>query len=273
MFQASISYFSTPAQDINTQDDNLLIYFGTSLFSYVITNEENKIIAFEKYNINTSDRELLHSFFEAKQWLNNSYKNIKIAFGTKEVTLVPDEFFNTHEIEHQLTILYGDVGNYISFNEPILNHKAKAVYRIEKETAKAVLSKYAYSERAHFESLVISQALKEEADQFILSIHILEDVYTLALVNQQKLVFGKTYHFETNEHLVFCLLSICKMNAIDPAEMQIRLSGWVSMESALYKELYKYFTEISFEKLAMLSIESSEYEAHYFKPFELIQSL
>jgi Protein of unknown function (DUF3822) len=273
MFQASISYFSVPAQDINTQKADLLIYFGDMLFSYVVLNEGNEIIAFEKYSFDTNHKETLQNFFEAKEWLNDKYKNVKLAYGTKQVTLVPQEFFNSKEIDSKLNIMYGDVGSYISFSEAILNHKAKTIYRVTKDAATQLASKYPNAFKTHFESYAINYIQKKAIDTPTLSIYILEDGYTITLISQQKLFLGKTYHFDSNEHLVYCLLSICKMYNVPVDEVQLLLSGWVSKESALYKEIYKYFVNIGFESLDSLSIANQEYELHYFKPFELIQSL
>ncbi len=273
MFQASISYFLLPVRDINTQESDLLIYFGDTLFSYVVLNESNEIIAFEKYTLDTNHKETLQDFFKAKEWLHDNYKNVKLAYGTKQVTLVPREFFDSKEIDSQLNVMYGDVGSYTSFSEAILSHKAKAIYRVSKDAAAQLATQYPNAFKSHFESFAINYIQKKAIDSPTLSIYILEEGYTVTLVSQHKLLFGKTYQFDSNEHLVYTLLSICKMYDVPVSEVQLVLSGWVSKESALYKEIYKYFGNIDFESLQVLSIANQEYELHYFKPFELIQSL
>lgn len=70
------------------------------------------------------------------------------------------------------------------------------------------------------------------------------------------------YPYQTPLDVTYYLLNIGYQLGMDQQQTQLTLSGLIDQDSNLYKEIYQYFTRVSFDQVDGL-IES-EYPAHYF---------
>jgi Protein of unknown function (DUF3822) len=268
MYQASITYF---LKEINTEDYqhyNLLMYVGVKVLSYVIINNENEILVFEKYTLNLTDKDLMIQFFEEKKWLLSKYATIKIAFGTNQTSTVPSKFYDTNKIADNLDTQYGDILKYKSFANENKLQQLHTLYRIENDVYDTFQMHFPNTKKTHFQSIALQN--KYEDNTTSIQLYFLEDTYLLHIVTNNKLVFAKTYSMQSNEELIYNLLAACKLNQIELNDTTVTISGWLSKESALFKELYKFISNLKMEDKTVLHLNNETLERHFFYPFQLI---
>jgi len=84
---------------------------------------------------------------------------------------------------------------------------------------------------------------------------------------KQKLHLFRFFPYETSEDVLYILVRICRVFDIPREAVCLRLSGLIDKDSAIYRELYHYFLDLSFDSgdpLVKLSGDFNGYPAHYF---------
>jgi len=91
------------------------------------------------------------------------------------------------------------------------------------------------------------------------------DQLSIALIKDGELLLIANQDYETSADLLWHFLNICDRFSITPQDIQLKLSGFIEKDSALYKELYQYFLHIDFDD-AEWGV-AGDYPAHYFRSF------
>jgi len=69
----------------------------------------------------------------------------------------------------------------------------------------------------------------------------------IALLKKGMLQIVQTFKYTTATDVVFHMLNICEQ--FKAKEINIKISGMIEKDSALFKEIYKYFLHIDFDNL------------------------
>ena len=85
----------------------------------------------------------------------------------------------------------------------------------------------------------------------------------MALKNGQ-LQLAQIYPFTAPLDVVYYLLMISAQYDLPQAETKLILSGLLDEASALYKELYQYYTQVEFAYHPDFSLPPTDYHQHYF---------
>jgi hypothetical protein len=272
MFQATISYFAVPAQELTLAENDLTIYTGGSVFCYVVTDQENNILAFEKYNLDLQNETIFSEFLQAKKWLTGEFNNTRIAVGSTHTTTIPDPFFDPEKLDDYLNLQYGDWPVYKCFSDFNQSGSLHTVYRLRKETVRNLFYNFPAAAVHHYQSLLLRFCEEGATQGNRLFLHFLEDVLAIVLLKDGKLQCAKTLTLRTNEECVYRILSVCKNTGIPITETAVILSGWITKDSGLYNDLYKYIPDLQFTgKPENLKMKNMEFDPHYFTIFEVIQ--
>lgn len=88
-----------------------------------------------------------------------------------------------------------------------------------------------------------------------------KDILVMALQNG-KLLFSRGFSYSSPEDILYALLSVCQQHGLQQETVSLEISGLIDRDSAVFKELYQYFIEISFRDCDW---QSGEYPSHYFR--------
>jgi hypothetical protein len=91
------------------------------------------------------------------------------------------------------------------------------------------------------------------------------DQLSVVLIKDSKLLLVANYDYETSADLLWHFLNICDHFSLSPKKVQLKLSGFIEKDSALYKELYQYFLHLEFDNADWGAC--GDYPAHYFSSF------
>jgi hypothetical protein len=95
--------------------------------------------------------------------------------------------------------------------------------------------------------------------------------FSVLVTRQQQLLIAGYYDYTLPADVVYYLLSICHQYGLSREKMPVIVSGLVDLQSAMYKELYLYFVQLSLRRPAW-DLAGSDYPAHYFTNFnDLLQ--
>ncbi len=97
-----------------------------------------------------------------------------------------------------------------------------------------------------------------------LVVHFTNKEIRVTAIKQEQLKLAQIYAYTTPLDVVYYLLLICQEHDLSQTETPLLLSGLMSEDSAMYKELYQYFSNIQFWKPASKTALQSEYPHHFF---------
>lgn len=79
-----------------------------------------------------------------------------------------------------------------------------------------------------------------------------------------KLQLAQTYAYAAPLDVVYYLLAMCNQYGLSQSATVIELAGLVDENSAMYKELYQYFSNMVFAQANQFSFAESEFPQHFF---------
>mgnify|MGYP001544273745 FL=1 len=162
-----------------------------------------------------------------------------------------------------MNMMYGD----LHVNETILTDLADVqsvynCYRIPSALYEVVQNQYPNAVSTHQYSLLLKKTIEGKNK---LSVIFYAKKLIVMLVKNGQLQLIQSFNYHTPEDVSYTLLNICRQFQISSIKLEI--SGLLEENSALYKEIYKFFTEIEFTELPgdiNYSEEIKQYPSHYF---------
>ncbi|MCU7551468.1 DUF3822 family protein [Chitinophagaceae bacterium LB-8] len=97
-----------------------------------------------------------------------------------------------------------------------------------------------------------------------IGVHFLNKQFRVMVKKENNLLLMQVYTFSAPMDVVYYLLKICKEFELSQDQTYITLSGFIEADSALYKEIYQYFTNVAFAKHSGVDMPGHDYPHHYF---------
>ncbi len=222
---------------------NLLLKITTDSFSYAIIDQDNKSLkaVFDEQACSNVTQTLKNKI-KSDPYLNYPYKAVKIAVSTDKCVTVPNELFNSK-----------DLNAYINF----FNAAPSKTLHVKNNTDFDLTSIFCLHQ--HLEDELDSHfktASKHEQTETVLNLAaqvengLLFDFtafsFTAIQVASSKLVFKNTFEIENAEEFNYFLLLLIKQLGIDVKETAIYISGIINEHDQNYRILQKYFDNIQF---------------------------
>ena len=241
----------------------LLLKFGTNHGCFAICNKSgDELYRLAYCKTEEWDSNNLSEFATAFPELNNTFYSVQVSYDFPESTLAPLKDYRQEEYGSLLKALYGINGTSAIVTETIPEWQLYNVYAVPVELRQWINRYFPTASYRHQSSLATRQINRENSNVNLL-VDFRTDDFTVTSVRQDKLLLSQYYPYSTPGDVVYYLLKICQQFSLSQQEVQLRLSGLIDKQSALYKELYQYFIKIDFRD-ASWNIPDSEYPNHFF---------
>jgi hypothetical protein len=244
---------------------NLLLIAGENNLCYALQNNVTKeITGFAFYSFAGKDISVV-DFIEAEELFSGNYFNSVVAFQTAEAMLVPASHFNAIDTTVQMNAAFGRDESASTLMDWLAGQQAYLVYRVPETLHAAVKKKINPGKIMHINEAFISPAPGTEADHMQADFR--SEDFSVTVVKDGQLQLVQCYAYSTPEDVLYFLLKICNSFGFSQQTVPIRLAGLIEKDSALYRELFKYFIHIELEELPgsiLLAEELREYPLHYF---------
>ncbi len=240
-------------------------------FSYLIKDcETNTFIALAVYHFSTiipgNHISLLQKIFEGQELLSEDFKKVDIIYSFPESVLLPFSLYNSRNNAEVLNMIHGDFSeNDVILTDVLLENKVYNCYRMPAEISREVSNKFPSGIALHQYSFLMKNL---SAGSNKLSVIFYPQKIVLTVEKDGKLLLINSFHYKTAEDVSYTLLNVCRQFEIE--NMPLEVSGLIEKDSALYKEIYKYFDPVSFTSLPEginFSEEMNKYPAHFFSHF------
>ena len=255
--------------DIDAQKCILVLEISDEGFSYAIKDDdENTYVAvavfhFDKGPGADDHSMILQNELERESLLSGNFKKVCIMYSVPESVLIPFSFYNSRENTNVVNLIHGD----LQCNDPVLTDVITETgtyntYRVSSRVLDVIRSTFPDAVNRHQYSVLLNQVPVEGN---ILLIIFYSKKVVIMLHKNGSTQFINTFPYETADDVLYILLNTCKQ--FDVENIPVEISGMIEKTSALSKEIFKYFTSVSFAGLPSginYSEEITSHPSHYF---------
>jgi hypothetical protein len=255
----------------------LLCELNNEGFSYCIKDEvKNIFLGLAIYHYDKSKHPVgfpidLQIIFHQKKILSLNFKKIKIVYSLPQSVLIPFHMYNRENNRNLMNLMQGDLcQSETLLSDVITTQSMYNCYRISTSIYEALQNQFPQAESLHQYSLLLKEPVTSENKLCII-------FYTrkiiVSLIKDEKYQLVNSYSYRSPEDVGYILLNLCHQFGIQ--NIRLEVSGLFEENSPLYKELYKFFTDINFKifsEKTSVSEEIAKYPSHYFSYLFAIDS-
>jgi hypothetical protein len=261
----------------DAENCTLLCELNDEGFSYCIKDEaKNTFLGLAIYHYDKGKHPVgfpidLQIIFHQKKILSQHFKKVKIIYSLPQSVLVPFHLYNRENSSNLMNLMQGDLcQNEMLLSDVITTQSMYNCYRILTSTYEAMQNQFPQAESMHQYSHLLKKPATSEKKLCII-------FYTrkiiVSLIKDEKYQLVNSYNYRSPEDVGYILLNLCRQ--FDIQDIRLEVSGLFEENSTLYKELYKFFTDINFKILSektVVSEEIAKYPSHYFSYLFAIDS-
>ena len=249
----------------NPANSVLLLIAGKKHCSFAVMNYLSKELMEFGYYTSNDEEEDYKKFFEETEVLNTRYYQAAIAYDTDETIQIPSSIYKYEDGQLHLDAVYGKAVHTTVVSENVPGWNLQNVYRLPASLQSAASWKFLSGKFWGFYSVLLKDRSSKNKETMIVDFK--TDDFSVLIIKENKLVLAKTYSYSSPDDVLYYLLKACQQLGLSQQTVLLSLSGLIEKDSAVYRELYKYFINVEFEQLSggvKLSSELTDHPEHYY---------
>jgi hypothetical protein len=233
----------------------------------ILSNQTVLALTVYNFTATTSDEQAadqIQQIIAEQPFLQQTYESVHIIYSYSTSILVPQEFFHSADHQAMLELVYGPSNNRIIRFDDMQAHSIHTIYGIPSAIDEVVTRFFGNALQKHFFSFFPDFVTGNDN-----CMHCIFSAGELKVLVKKagKLQAIQIFSFKTPEDASYYLLNLCQSFELNINNTELRLSGMITENAALYTELNKYFLQIRFEALPgafQYPQEMNDYPSHYF---------
>ncbi len=267
------SFHIKSGSEQNAANSILLLIAGERHCSFAVMNYIAKELVEFGYYTAEEDEPDYAKFFENNPVMNNRYYQTAVAYDANECVQIPSAVYKYEDGQIHLDTVYGREvnANIISENVPAFN--LYNVYRMPANLQSTISKKFASGKFWHFYTVVLKNMFSKQSQTMFIDFK--QDDISVIVLNENKLLLAQTFSYTSPEDVLYYLLKCCQQLDLSQKQVKVYLSGLIEKDSAIFRELYKYFIDLEFESLRSdikLAEELRVHPEHYFSSISKLAS-
>ncbi len=255
----------------------LCIEVGQFHVALTISNLSGDLVShFDLYTAKQKiDAAFLQSVLTSEKLEGVQFSEVIFVHNQKEMVLVPSSLYKQELDAVLMDTIHGDLMAYSIAVDDVHQWELHNVFGLSTEMLELVLHQYPQARQVQYMSACLKgifRTLTEDVNQWI-KLYVLPSCINLVVLKGEQLQIAKSFYYETPEDIIYHLLNVVDKYDLDVSEVTVEVSGLLDLSSATWKELGKYFLNISMEKCPSFSGENAtntDLPSHYFTPFLLV---
>lgn len=261
-------------QDSDLQQSTLLIEIGERQVSFVWFKKNNRqLLKLQQFHFQGSAGwppiDWLQDVLAIDPAYLDSIKEAIVVYNLPECQLIPGSSFNFEFNKPLIETLCGNAPKGLVLSEKIQGKDIYSIYRVPRELHGLIQKSFVSGKYWHFYSLLLQIGPNTTPGTPCIQAVFFQDLFVAAFYDSEGLKLLQTYSYQQPEDVSWILLHACQQFNIDSGSVVLELGGLIENNSALYKELEKYFGNIVWNEVSTSDWANEELEAqplHYFSP-------
>ena len=255
----------------------LCIEVGQFHVALTISNASGDLVSlFDLYTTKQkTDPAFLQSVLASEKLEGIQFSDVIFIHNQKEMVLVPSSLYKQELDAVLIDTIHGDQMEYSIAVDDVHQWELHNVFGSPSEMLDLVLHQFPQARQVQYMSAClrgIFRTLTEDVNQWI-KLYVLPSCFNLVVLKGEQLQIAKSFYYETPEDILYHLMNVVEKFGLDTSEAVVEVSGLLDSSSATWKELGKYFLNISMEKSTSFpggNENNADLPSHYFTPFLLV---
>ncbi len=240
------SFHIKSATEFNPANSVLLVIAGKRQCRFAVMNYLSKELVEFGYYTSIDEEEDYKKFFEETETLSKRYYQSVIAYDSGETIQVPAAVYKYEDGPLYVDAAYGQYVHTTTISENVPGWNLFNVYRLPASLQSAAAWKFLSGKFWNLDSVILKSAMEKGE---VIKTDFKPDEFTAVIVKENKLQLVKTFSYSTPEDVLYYLLKACQQVNLSQHTVKLSLSGLIEKDSAIYRELNKYFIHVEFESL------------------------
>jgi hypothetical protein len=277
ILSAAFGFSNGNTSSANDEAEKLCIEVGQFHIALTISNASGDLVSlFELYTSKqTTDPSFLESVLASEKLIGIQFSDVIFIHNQKEMVLVPSSLYKENLNAILIETIHGDQKEYSISVDDVHQWELHNVFGSSTEMLELVRNKYPQARQVQYMSAClrgIFLADRTGVNQRI-KLYVLPSCVNLVVLKRDHLQIAKSFFYETPEDIIYHLMNVVDKYGFDTSEVILEVSGLLDSSSGTWKELSKYFLNLSTEKHPSFSAENAkttDLPSHYFTPFLLV---
>ncbi|HEY2721673.1 MAG TPA: DUF3822 family protein [Chitinophagaceae bacterium] len=248
----------------------LLIETGETHCCFAIVDYANfMIVQSGFYTAEKNDNnDILKMIIDEHEELQHSFRQTIVGYYTPENITVPSKYYRYEETQNMVKSIF-DKGQNIVVSESVPEWQLYNVYNVPAAAHGLLSRRFATGNFWHSYSIILKNRFEQKEEGNVL-VDFKTDSFIMIAIKNHALELAQIFPYTQATDVLYWLLKTCKELSILQSEVKLTVSGLVDKQSAVFKELYQYFSDIEFatiENAIQLSGDFESFPVHYFSSF------
>ncbi len=245
--------------DVELVQPVLFLQLGDNYFYYAIVNKNvSTLHELALCNVDQMNSDTLFSFIKKYPSLKEeAFYDIQVSFSGSFASFTP--IINNEDI---IKNTIGVNENTIVITERVSEWQLTNLYLVNKDLWNWIQENYPTAKFRHRYTLDLKNAISNSIGG-VVQVDFYNSGFTTIVSVNNKLLFAGNFEYANTDDVLYILLKLCHHFSLSQNELILQLSGLIEQNSALYKELYLYFSNINFRNVTWQS-KNTDYPSHYF---------
>jgi hypothetical protein len=238
--------FEILPSDFTPENCLLICEVSNEGFSYCIKDEEaNSFLGLAVYHFDPAKPAVgfpiaLQVLFHQQEIFSKKFRKVSVTYSFPQSVLIPFSIFNREKNQTMMNMMFGDVeANDMILTDVIADQSMYNCYRLPAATLEMIKNEFPNASISHQYSLLLKKTVNEN-DRMLVIFY--SQKIVVDLVKEGKHVLINTFYYTAAQDVSYILLNICQQ--FGSKNIHLVVSGLIEENSALYKEIYKYFDDI-----------------------------
>lgn len=283
MIQKTIGLYNEASAHSPFSKDTLIIEVSNGHVACLVkSEEEQKITAFEFFNIELDNNDWEEVFYELRTnsgLMDKSFTETLVFYHVQEAVLVPAYKYNSSVNDAYLNLLFGEDEKTIvqAKSLTVEEEKIYVVYRINQTLHETVNRNFLSIQEFHLYNGVLnfitSDGMNKEAEY--LHINFYAKHFVVSAFKNKQLQIIQSFSFTTSDDVLYNILNVADKFKLSTVHLKLSVAGNINTNEEVFKKLSNYFRQIKVLNVTMQqsALEKlSAYPLHYFSPYFNLQA-
>ena len=229
---------------LNSIDNNLNLKICPDGISYVITDENQRILLRQEFNIpvgTATDMRIFEHFFSQPE-LQILSENVNIAYESNEYQLIPNDLFSENDLKMVFNLEHGASENESIIYKVLPKWGAHFAFRMPTKILSFFEEKYPEAEIEHHILKLLKKRINKNESALFLNIR--KGIVDILAVQNHELLLLNSFQVKTNEDICYFVLNAYEKLQLDKESFLLRIDLNSTVNEELISLLKQYVKEL-----------------------------